>query len=487
MWNGPLNKIDEYTYEIPGSYRGEHGDLHMRTAAYIYASHDMVDSIRRDNAPEQVANVTTLPGIVGRALAMPEIHWGYGFPIGGIAATDAEEGVISPGGVGFDINCGVRLVRTNLQADDVDRETVKRLVDTMFFNVPSGLGSKAKVPLSMEQLNDVLRIGARWAVENGYGRDRDLEVLEEYGCMDVADPSHVSEKAKQRGKSQVGSLGAGNHFLEIQRVTDVFDEQAAKAFGIEKGQITVMIHTGSRGCGHQICTDHLRVLERAVKKYNIRLPDKQLACAPATSDEGQSYFKAMACAANFAWCNRQMIVHWVRQSFEDVLGSSADQLGMHIVYDVCHNTAKLEEHTVDGERRQVYVHRKGATRAFGPGQPGVPDIYQDVGQPVIIPGDMGTESYLLKGTKESEKTFGSTCHGAGRVMSRTMARKKWRGEAVGERLLQKGIYTHAASWKVLAEESPDAYKDVSKVVDVTHGAGISLKVARMVPLGVVKG
>lgn len=487
MWNGPLNKIDEYSYEIPTSYKGEKGNLRMRTSGIIYANEDMINSIRKDNAPEQVANVTTLPGIVGKSMAMPEIHWGYGFPIGGIAATDAEEGVISPGGVGFDINCGVRLIRTNLHVDDLSKEKIRELVDKMFENVPSGLGSKAKVRLNKNELGEVLEMGARWGVENGYGWEKDLEVLEENGCMDIADPSQVSFKAKERGKSQVGSLGAGNHFLEIQKVEEIFDEKAAKIFGIEKGQITVMIHTGSRGCGHQICTDHLRVLEGAVRKYGIKLPDRQLACAPVNSPEAQSYFKAMACAANFAWCNRQMIVHWVRQSFEKVLNESAENLGMNIVYDVCHNTAKLEEHEVDGKKRKVYVHRKGATRAFGPGKKEIPSKYRDIGQPVLIPGDMGTESYLLHGTKEAEKTFGSTCHGAGRVMSRTRARKNWRGESVGKELNKKGIYVHPASWKVMAEECPDAYKDVSKVVNVTHGAGISLKVAKMVPLGVVKG
>ena len=487
MWNGPLNKIDEYSYEIPTSYKGEKGNLRMRTSGIIYANEDMINSIRKDNAPEQVANVTTLPGIVGKSLAMPEIHWGYGFPIGGIAATDAEKGVISPGGVGFDINCGVRLIRTNLHVDDLSKEKIRELVDKMFENVPSGLGSKAKVRLNKNELEEVLEMGARWGVENGYGWEKDLEVLEENGCMDIADPSQVSNKAKERGKSQVGSLGAGNHFLEIQKVEEIFDEKAAKIFGIEKGQITVMIHTGSRGCGHQICTDHLRVLEGAVRKYGIKLPDRQLACAPVNSPEAQSYFKAMACAANFAWCNRQMIVHWVRQSFEKVLNESAENLGMDIVYDVCHNIAKLEEHEIDGEKRMVCVHRKGATRSFGPGSEEIPSKYRDVGQPVLIPGDMGTESYLLHGTKEAEKTFGSTCHGAGRVMSRTRARKNWRGESVGKELNKKGIYVHPASWKVMAEECPDAYKDVSKVVNVTHGAGISLKVAKMVPLGVVKG
>ena len=477
----------EYRYEIPQSYRGINGNLRMRVPALIYASDEMLPAIRKDNAPEQAANVSTLPGIVGKSLAMPDIHWGYGFPIGGVAATDAEEGVISPGGVGFDINCGVRLVRTNLKIGDLDKEKIRQLVDELFKNVPSGVGSQARVRLNRAQLDDVLQMGAKWAVENGYGWEEDLEYLEENGCMEVADASYVSEKAKERGKSQVGSLGAGNHFLEIQRVAEIFDEEAAKVYGIEKDQIVVMIHTGSRGCGHQICSDYLRVLEQAVRKYNISLPDRQLACAPVKSREGESYFKAMACAANFAWANRQMIVHWVRQSFENVLHQSAEELGMHIVYDVCHNIAKVEEHIVDGEKRLLYVHRKGATRSFGPSRKEIPKKYQKVGQPVLIPGDMGTESYLLRGTDESEEAFGSTCHGAGRVMSRHEAKRRWSGREIARKLEMKGIYAHPASWTVMAEESPDAYKDVSQVVNVTHGAGLSLKVARMVPLGVVKG
>jgi tRNA-splicing ligase RtcB len=487
-WNGPLNKIDDFRYEIPSSYRGEKNNLKMGTSAVIYADDSMIPSIRSDNAPEQAANVTMLPGIVGKSLAMPDIHWGYGFPIGGVAATDAENGVISPGGVGFDINCGCRLVRTNLHVDDLNASKIRALIDAMFENVPSGLGSKAKIRLSRNELDDVLKFGARWAVEHGYGWDDDLEFLEENGCLEYADLSMVSEKAKQRGAPQLGSLGAGNHFLELQKVEDVFEADAAKAFGIKnKGQIVVMIHTGSRGFGHQVCTDHLRVLESAVRKYNIWLPDRQLACAPVDSPEGQSYLKAMACAANFAWTNRQMIVHWVRESFEKVLNTKAEELDMKIIYDVCHNIAKLEEHEVGGKKQKVYVHRKGATRAFGPDKREVPLKYRDVGQPVLIPGDMGTESYLLRGTDEAEETFSSTCHGAGRLMSRHEALRKWRGEAVVKTLKDKGIYVHPASWKVAAEEAPDAYKNVRNVVDITHGAGISKKVVKFTPLGVVKG
>ncbi|RLF41127.1 MAG: RNA-splicing ligase RtcB [Thermoplasmata archaeon] len=487
-WNGPLNKIDDFRYEIPSSYRGVKNNLHMKTSAIIYATEDMIPQIRKDNAPEQTANMATLPGIVGKAMAMPDIHWGYGFPIGGVAATDAEEGVISPGGVGFDINCGVRLVRTNLHINDLDKKKIHSLVDELFRNVPSGVGSKAKIKVSSQELDEVLVSGARWAVEHGYGWKEDTEFLEENGCLDYADPSTVSIKAKQRGAPQIGSLGAGNHFLEIQKVEEIFDREVAKVFGIEDiGQIVVMIHTGSRGLGHQVCSDHLQVLERAVRKYNIWLPDRQLACAPVKSSEGERYFKAMACAANFAWCNRQMIVHWVRESFEKVLNTPAEDLGMHIVYDVCHNIAKLEEHEINGRKRNVYVHRKGATRAFGPGRSEIPMKYRDVGQPVLIPGDMGTESYLLHGTRESEETFGSTCHGAGRVMSRAEALRHFRGQTIVEQLGGKGIYVHPASLKVAAEEAPDAYKNIRSVVDAVHGAGISRKVARFVPLGVVKG
>ncbi|MCD6172124.1 MAG: RtcB family protein [Thermoplasmata archaeon] len=487
MWNGPLEKIDEYRYMIPKTYKGIKGNLKMKVPAVIYANEKMIEAIKKDNAPEQAANVATLPGIVGKSLAMPDIHWGYGFPIGGVAATDANEGVISPGGVGFDINCGVRLVRTNLKMDDINGQIIKNLVDELFKNVPSGVGSKARIRLSMQQINEVLDMGAKWAIENGYGWDEDLEYLEENGHLESADSSLVSDKAKKRGKEQVGSLGAGNHFLEIQRVAEVFDEEAAKVYGIEKDQIVVMIHTGSRGCGHQICTDYLRVLEQATLKYNIQLPDRQLACAPVNSKEGESYLKAMASAANFAWTNRQLIVHWVRQSFENVLHENAHDLGMHIVYDVCHNIAKIEEHVVDGKKMKLVVHRKGATRAFGPSRKEMPLKYRKIGQPVLIPGDMGTASFLLKGTDASEETFGSTCHGAGRVMSRSEAKRRWNGREIAKMLERKGIYAHPASWTVMAEESPDAYKDVGNVVEVTHGAGISTKVAKMVPLGVVKG
>jgi tRNA-splicing ligase RtcB len=487
-WNGPLNKIDDFRYEIPSSYTGKNNNLKMKTSALLYADESMIPAIRADDAPEQTANSAILPGIVGKALAMPDIHWGYGFPIGGVVATDFEKGVISPGGVGFDINCGVRLVRTNLQIEDLKDNNIQDLVDEMFRNIPSGLGSKAKIRLSMKELENVLKFGAQAPVEKGFGWEEDVEFLEENGCLEGADVSKVSEKAKHRGMSQVGSLGAGNHFLEIQKVSKIFDPDAAKVFGVKnEGQILIMIHTGSRGFGHQVCTDHLRVLEQAVKKYNIWLPDRQLACAPINSSEGDAYLKAMACAANFAWANRQLIVHWVRESFEKVLKNSAEDMDMAIVYDICHNIAKIEEHEVDGKKRKLCVHRKGATRAFGPDKAEIPLKYRNVGQPVLIPGDMGTESYLLKGTKEAEETFGSTCHGAGRIMSRHQALKNWRGEEIVKELKNRGIYVHPASFKVAAEEAPGAYKDIRSVVEVAHGAGISKKVVRLTPLGVVKG
>lgn len=480
--------MDDYRYEIPITYKGVHNNLDMKTSAVIFASDEMIPHLRKDNAPEQTANMTMLPGILGKAMAMPDIHWGYGFPIGGVAATDEETGVISPGGVGFDINCGVRLLRTNLHYKDITDTKIHDLIDEMFKNVPSGLGSKAKIHLQKGQLEEAITIGAQWAVDQGYGWDTDTEYLEENGCLKDADVSQVSQKAKQRGAPQIGSLGAGNHFLEIQRVDEIFDEHVAKVYGItDIGQICVMIHTGSRGFGHQVCSDHLQVLERAVKKYHIWLPDRQLACAPVHSPEGASYLKAMACAANFAWCNRQMIVHWVRESFEKVLQASAEDMEMNIVYDVCHNIAKIEDHVIEGTKRKVVVHRKGATRAFGPDRAELPIKYQDVGQPVLIPGDMGTESYLLCGTTNSFETFGSTCHGAGRVMSRHEAVRRWRGEHIIQELLKQGIYVHPASLKVAAEEAPDSYKNIQMVVDAVHGAGISKKVVKFKPLGVVKG
>jgi tRNA-splicing ligase RtcB len=482
-WTGPLKKLDDYRYEIPMSYKKG-----MRTTGVIFADEKMIEMVKKDNAPEQVANVAFIPGILGSSLAMPDIHWGYGFPIGGVAATDFDDGVLSPGGVGFDINCGVRLVRTNLSEKDV-KGKVNQLIDSMFENVPSGLGSKGKVRLDQNQLNDVLETGSEWAIQNGYGWDSDIVHTEENGRMKNADNSFVSHDAKKRGAPQLGSLGAGNHFLEIQRVEEIFDPVAAKAYGIgHVGQIMVMIHTGSRGAGHQIATEYIRDMETAVKKYNIDLPDRQLACAPAHSPEGEAYFKAMACGANFAWANRQLILHWVRESFEKTLGRSAEEMDMKLVYDVCHNIAKLEEHQVDGQRKKVFVHRKGATRAFGPDHSDVPQDYRDVGQPVIIPGDMGTASYVLAGTgKAMTETWGSTCHGAGRTMSRQQAMRQFTSAQIKEDMRRDGIYVRAASKEVLTEEAPHAYKRIDDVVKVVDGAGISKLVARLKPMGVMKG
>jgi tRNA-splicing ligase RtcB len=481
-WKGPLKKLDAYRYEIPKSYKKE-----MRTSGIIYADDQLIKTIVRDYAPEQVANVATMPGVVGRVLAMPDIHWGYGMPVGGVAAFSADDGVVSPGAVGYDINCGVRLLRTDMMEEEVSPH-LKALVDTMFVNVPSGVGSHGKVRSDRQELMKVLEEGAQWAVSKGFGWEEDLERIEANGTMPAADATKVSEKAIHRGIPQIGSLGAGNHFLEIQRIAKIHDGKAAEALGLEEGKVTVLIHTGSRGCGHQIATDYIRLAEQCVRKYNIWLPDRQLACMPVSSPEGQDYFAAMSAAANFAFANRQMITHWVRESFEKVLGRSADELGLEIVYDVAHNMAKFEEYEVDGKRQKVYVHRKGATRAFPPGHPETPRRYRDVGQPVLIPGDMGTASFVLVGTERAMKeSFGSTCHGAGRQMSRAAATRKYTVAQVEKDLAVKGIYIHAASKKGIVEEAPGAYKDVESVVRVTEGAGISKIVARLEPLGVMKG
>jgi tRNA-splicing ligase RtcB len=482
-WRGPLEQIDEFRFRIPQSYKRG-----MRTCGIIYANRSLIEGVKHDEAPEQVANVATLPGILGPSLAMPDIHWGYGFPIGGVAATDAGEGVLSPGGVGYDINCGVRLLRTNLRTEQVEPK-LKQLIDTIFEEVPSGLGSKGKLRLQLHELDSALEGGARWAVEKGYGRGADLERIEENGRMDGADASLVSQLAKRRGAPQLGTLGAGNHFLEIQRVEEVYDEAAAKALGISgPGQVMVMIHTGSRGCGYQICDDWLKVMHQAYRKYGIDLPDPQLACAPASSREAQDYFRAMECGANYAWANRQLITHWVRESFERVMGEKADDLDLGIVYDLAHNIAKLEEHEIEGKRVKVYVHRKGATRSFGPDRPEVVPAYRSLGQPVLIPGSMGSESFVLLGTRQAmEETFGSACHGAGRVMSRHQAIRQFREGQVMAALRGMGIYARGASESVMSEEAPGAYKDVASVVEVCHGAGIARKVARLKPMGVMKG
>jgi len=482
-WTGPVVKKDEFRYEIPKTYKPC-----MTTSAVIYADEKLMSSVKRDNAPEQAANVACLPGIVGKSLAMPDIHWGYGFPIGGVAAFDSESGVISPGGIGYDVNCGVKLVRTDLRFDEVSGR-VRNLIDAIFENVPSGVGEKGKIRLSGREIDDVLEQGAEWAVSQGYGTRDDLEACEENGKMASADSSKVGQKAKQRGAPQLGTLGGGNHFLEIQKVDQIFDPEAANAFGIEgKDQIMVSIHSGSRGCGHQIATEYIRTMEGALRKYNITVPDRQLACAPVNSPEGQDCFGAMSAAANYAWANRQLILHWIRESFEKTLGMSSSALGMKAVYDVAHNICKREEHSVDGKKTLLYVHRKGATRAFDSSRPEVPSRYRQVGQPVLIPGDMGSASFVLVGTPGAMKeTYGSTCHGAGRLMSRSAATRKFSANDVVSMLQKRGVYIRAASKDGIVEEAPGAYKDVDDVVRVAHGAGISKMVARLVPVGVMKG
>jgi tRNA-splicing ligase RtcB len=490
-WLGPLTQVDDCRFQIDPDYQSDamkRAGLNMRVPGLIYTNRKMLEQIIADDSPDQVAHVATLPGILGYSMAMPDIHHGYGFAIGGVAAFDADEGVISPGGVGYDINCGVRLLRSSLRHDDI-RSEIPALIETMFKNVPCGVGSGGRRKLSRSEVDAVLSKGSAWAVNEGFGWNSDLEMTEETGSFRGADPDLVSDKAKQRGAPQLGSLGGGNHFLEIQRVDAIYDTDAARAFGLtEVGQITVMIHTGSRGCGHQICTDYLDTMRRAGQTYHIPLVDRELSCAPAGSEEAQRYFGAMKCGANFAWANRQMITHWIRESFETVLGESAQRLGLHQVYDIAHNIAKLEEHQFEGRQRQVYVHRKGATRAFGPGHHDIPHRYRSVGQPVIIPGDMGTGSYLLVGTDEAmRRTFGSTCHGAGRKMSRTAATRRFRADEVRDRLKQQGIYLRSASKRGVAEEAPGVYKDIDDVIEVAHNSGIARKVARLRPLGVIKG
>ncbi|MFW6105477.1 MAG: RtcB family protein [Chloroflexota bacterium] len=482
-WQGQLVKIDDYRWEIPQNYK-----TGMRVPGLIYASKEMLESMREEQTPEQVANVAFLPGILGYSFAMPDIHWGYGFPIGGVAAMDSKDGVISPGGVGYDINCGVRLLRTSLNEAEV-RPRINELINVLFHNVPSGLGSEGKIKISQKEMNQLMIEGARWAVKRGLGSEEDLEVTEEGGCLHGADPSKISDRAVKRGMPQAGTLGSGNHFLEIQVVKEIFDSHAASIMGIDEiGQILVLIHTGSRGFGHQVCTDHLRVMEGAVSKYGIKLPDRQLACAPIESSEGKDYLAAMACAANYAWVNRQCIAHWARESLSKVFGKSPETLGMKQVYDVCHNIAKIEEHTIDGRKFKVCVHRKGATRAFPAGHKDIPTRYREVGQPVLMPGDMGRCSFIAVGTEKAmAETFGSTCHGAGRMLSRGAAKRSMKGRDVAQELENKGITVKAGSTPSLAEEASQAYKDITEVIEVVHQAGISRKVAMAIPMGVIKG
>ncbi len=474
----PLKKTGPVTWEIEKTGA-------MRVPAKIFASDALAEKIRQDRTLQQAANVATLKGIINNALVMPDAHEGYGFPIGGVAAFDMDEGIICPGGIGFDINCGVRLIRTGMNISELTPKK-RDVLNEIFTNVPAGLGSKAKVRFTDDETRDALEGGANWAVKQGFGWKEDTDRLEENGCM-KAKASSVSDNAIKRGKPQLGSLGSGNHFLELQKVEKVYDETVAKKFGITgEGQVLVMVHCGSRGLGHQVASEYIRHME---DKFGYEgLPDRELINAPFQSEMGQQYFNAMSASANYAWANRQMITHWIRESFGKVFGRSAKDLGMNIVYDVCHNVAKVEKHKVDGETRDVCVHRKGATRSFGPGRAEIPELYRDVGQPVLLPGSMGTSSYILAGTTKAEDvSFGSTAHGAGRVMSRSEARHRFRGEDVKKDLEGKGIAVRSASWKGISEEAPGVYKDIDEVVRVSHEAGIGSLVAKVVPVGVIKG
>lgn len=476
-----LEKIDDFTWRIP-----RHGK--MLVDGIIFASERMMKDITEEQALQQVMNVATLPGIVKASYAMPDIHWGYGFPIGGVAAFDLEEGVVSPGGVGYDINCGVRLLRTNLSRADVEGR-IKGLVETLFKNIPSGVGAYRKdLKLTQPDLKKLLKKGARWAVENGYGSENDLRHTESQGTIPGADPEEVSERALERGRNQAGTVGSGNHFVEVEYVEEIYDSKTADIFGLHRDQIVVHVHSGSRGLGYQVCDDFLGVMLQAAQKYGIELADRQLCCAPLRSPEARRYLSAMACAANFAFTNRHIMAHYVRESFESFFGQGPGDLGIEVVYDIAHNIAKFEEHLVDGEKRKLCVHRKGATRAFPPGHPDLPEDYQETGQPVLIPGDMGRYSFVMAGTQIAyEKTFGSSCHGAGRRMSRMKAKKAARGRRIYEELEKQGIILRSATLDGALEEIPEAYKDVAEVVDVVAGAGLCRKVAKLKPIGVIKG
>ena len=475
-----LKRIDDYRWEVPRT-----GD--MRVPGLVFATAEMLATGDAAEPLKQVANVATLPGIVRASLAMPDMHWGYGFPIGGVAAFDWKTGVVSPGGVGYDINCGVRLASTGLMEADI-RKHLEPLVNALYQHIPSGVGSTGPLKLSEKEEKRVLVDGSRWAVENGFGEAADLEHTEDGGCLAGADPATVSDRALKRGRQQLGTLGSGNHFVEVGVVEEIFDDAVAAAFGLHPGQVTLMLHSGSRGFGYQVCDDFLALMNAAAHTTGIALPDRQLVCAPLGSDIARRYLAAMACAANYAWANRQILLHRSRDVFMQTLGIGPRALAMDLVYDVCHNIAKRERHSVEGAEKWLCVHRKGATRSFPAGHPALSERLRGVGQPVIIPGDMGTASYVLVGTPLAmEETFGSTCHGAGRVLSRTAAIKKSKGRNIHRELENKGILVRWTGRHTLKEEMPEAYKDISQVVDVVHGAGISKKVARLRPIAVVKG
>lgn len=475
-----IEQVDEYRFRVPK-------EGNMRVDGIVYANDKIIKDIKKDQSLQQVVNVATLPGIVNASLAMPDIHEGYGFPIGGVAAFD-ETGVISPGGVGYDINCGVRVIRSNLRHEEISG-LMRELVNTLFRNIPTGVGSHRKdLKLGIYELESLLKDGAHWAVSNGYGWQKDLDHIEEGGCIKGADPAEVSQRALERGRSQVGTLGSGNHFVEVDLISEVYDEELARGLGLEQGGIAIQVHTGSRGLGYQVCDDFIGIMIEAARRYGIDLADRQLCCAPLDAEEGRRYFAAMACAANFAFANRQMITHWIRESFSSVLDKSPEKLGLDLIYDVCHNIAKFEDHIVNGRTKRLCVHRKGATRALPPGHPQTPEAYKAIGQPVLIPGDMGRNSYVLVGTEAaSTETFASSCHGAGRLMSRSKASKTVRGKNIVKTMQDLGVIVKASGWRTLAEEIPEAYKDVTEVVDVVHNAGIARKVVQLRPLGVIKG
>ena len=474
-----FEKISDYLWEIPKSFRSD-----MRVPARAYVSERMLEEAFKDRSLGQLVNITTLPGIVKYSMAMPDMHEGYGFPIGGVAATRLSDGVISPGGVGYDINCGMRLLKSDYSEKDI-KPRLEDLATEIQKEVPSGLGRGRQIKIDINSLNKILEGGAQRLIEQGYGEKEDIENCESKGKLEQADSSMVSDRAKNRGRDQVGTLGSGNHFLEIQRVDEIFDEKVAKDFGLFRDQVVIMIHTGSRGLGHQIATDYIRLMMQAMPKHEIDLPDRELAACPINSPEGQKYFAAMSCGANYAWANRQMTAHYIRKAWKSILGEKTSPLT--ILYDVAHNIAKIEKYKIDGKEIEVVVHRKGATRAFPPGHPEIPERYRETGQPVIIPGSMGTASYVLVGTPKGEEAWFSTCHGAGRTMSRREATRRINPQQLITGLEKKGILIKCWSLRGIAEEAPAAYKDIDNVVEVVHQAGLSKKVARLVPLAVIKG
>jgi len=477
-----LKRISDYEWEIPKSFRPD-----MRVPVRLFATRRLLEGVMKDKSLEQAVNAATLPGLVGHVIVMPDMHQGYGFPIGGVAATRLPDGVISPGGIGYDINCGVRLLGSQISLD-VARPHLEDLATALNHYCPSGVGEKGSVRTSEAELEAVCRQGSRWALKQGMASEADLRRTEESGCVEGADPTKVSVRARQRGRPQLGSLGAGNHFIEVDLVEQIFDSQAASVMGLEQGLLAVQIHCGSRGFGHQICTDYVEEFQGAVHRFGIHLVDRELVCAPLSSPEGQNYLGAMRCAANYAFANRQILANSARKAFEQVLAGKVKDWHLHQVYDICHNMGKIETHIIDGERMKVCVHRKGATRAFGPGAPELPDEYKSIGQPVLVPGSMGTASWVLVGTAASmEQSFGSTCHGAGRLMSRHEAKRNVRGEKLRQDLEAEGIHIRAGSMAGLAEEAPQAYKDVDQVVEAVVGCGIARKVARLRPLAVIKG